>query len=43
MGRTGNLLPYDEFSKVRPDVSKDEYGRYQAFKYDKNTDLNPRW
>ena len=40
MGRTGNLLPYDEFSKVRPDVSPDEYGRYQAFKYDKNTDLN---
>ena len=22
MGRTGNLLPYDEFVKVRPDVSK---------------------
>ncbi len=41
MGRTGNLLPYEEFVKVRPDVSKDEYNRYQAFKYDKNTDLNP--
>jgi hypothetical protein len=41
MGRTGNLLPYDEFKKVRPDVSKDEYNRYQAFKYDKNVDLNP--
>ena len=41
MGRTGNLLPYDEFAKVRPDVSKDEYNRYQAFKYDKGTDLNP--
>ena len=41
MGRTGNLLPYDEFVKVRPDVSKDEYNRYQAFKYDKGTDLNP--
>ena len=27
-------------SAVRPDVSKDEYKRYQAFKYDKNTDLN---
>ena len=26
MGRTGNLLPYDEFVKVRPDVSKEEYG-----------------
>ena len=41
MGRTGNLLPYDEFVKVRPDVSRDEYNRYQAFKYDKGTDLNP--
>ena len=41
MGRTGNLLPYDEFSKVRPDVSKDEYNRYQAFKYDKREDWNP--
>ena len=41
MGRTGNLLPYDEFNQVRPDVSKDEYGRYQAFKYDKNEDWNP--
>ena len=26
LGRTGNLLPWDEFKKVRPDVSKDEYG-----------------
>ena len=41
MGRTGNLLPYDEFSKVRPDVSKEEYDRYQAFKYDKREDWNP--
>lgn len=41
MGRTGNLLPYDEFSKVRPDVSREEYNRYKAFKYDKKTDLNP--
>ena len=41
MGRTGNLLPYEEFAKVRPDVSRDEYNRYQAFKYDKNTDVNP--
>ena len=40
LGRTGNLLPYNEFVKVRPDVSKDEYNRYQAFKYDKNTDLD---
>ena len=41
MGRTGNLLPYDEFVKVRPDVSKEEYNKYQAFKYDKNEDWNP--
>ena len=41
MGRTGNLLPYDEFVKVRPDVSKDEYMRYKAFKFDKDVDVNP--
>ena len=42
MGSTGNLLPYDEFVKVRPDVSKEEYGRYKAFKHDKPMlDLNP--
>ena len=41
MGRTGNLLPYDEFVKVRPDVSPEEYKAYQAFKYDKNEDWNP--
>jgi hypothetical protein len=40
LGRTGNLLPYDEFSKVRPDVSPEEYRRYKAFKYDKNIDLD---
>ena len=41
MGRTGNLLPYEEFKKVRPDVSREEYNRYQAFKYDKSEDYNP--
>lgn len=41
LGRTGNLLPYDEFKKVRPDVSKAEYNAYKAFKYDKAVDLNP--
>ena len=41
MGRTGNLLPYDEFSKERPDVSRGEYNAYKAFKYDKDVDLNP--
>ena len=42
VGRTGNLLPYEEFKKVRPDVTKDEYNRYQAFKYAKDVDLDPR-
>jgi hypothetical protein len=41
MGRTGNLLPYEQYKEVRPDVSKDEYGAYKAFKYDKRLDLNP--
>lgn len=41
LGRTGNLLPWDEFKQVRPDVSKDEYMRYKAFKFDKNMDFNP--
>ena len=41
MGRTGNLLPYNEFVKVRPDVSREEYNKYQAFKYDKDEDYNP--
>ena len=40
-GRTGNLLPYDEFVKERPDVSKAEYNDYKGFKYDKDIDLNP--
>ena len=40
MGRTGNLLPYDEFKKVRPDVSKAEYNAYKAFKYDKDEDYD---
>ena len=41
LGKTGNLLPWDEFKKVRPDVSKDEYMRYKAFKFEKDADLNP--
>jgi len=41
LGRTGNLLDYDEFKKVRPDVSKGEYNAYKAFKYDKAIDVNP--
>ena len=41
LGRTGGLLNWDDFKKVRPDVSKDEYMRYKAFKYDNDLDLNP--
>ena len=40
LGRTGNMLPWDEFKKVRPDVSKGEYMRYKAFKYDKEGDAD---
>jgi len=42
LGRTGNLLPYEEFSKYRPDVDIGEYNRYKAFKYDKELDFDPR-
>ena len=41
MGRTGSLLPYSDFKEVRPDVSPQEYGQYQAFKYDNSEDYNP--
>ena len=41
LGKTGNLLPWDEFKQVRPDVSKGEYMAYKAFKFDNDTDLNP--
>tara|TARA_B100001250_G_scaffold160642_1_gene138014 strand:+ start:218 stop:1543 length:1326 start_codon:yes stop_codon:yes gene_type:complete len=41
LGRTGRLLPYDEFAKERPDVDKGEYQRYKAYQFDKKTDLNP--
>ena len=40
LGKTGNLLPYEEFSKHRSDVDRGDYNRYKAFKYDKDTDLN---
>ena len=41
LGRTGGLLNWDEFKQVRPDVSKDEYMRYKAFKFDNGMDMNP--
>ena len=40
LGKTGNLLPYDEFTKHRPDVSREEYNAYKAFKWDKEADYN---
>ena len=40
LGKTGNLLPYEEFSKHRPDVSREDYNRYKAFKWDKEADYN---
>lgn len=41
MGKQGNLLPYDEFVKVRPDVSIQEYANYKGDKYDNDEDYNP--
>lgn len=41
LGREGKLLPYDEFSNERPDVSAGDYQAYKAYKFDKNLDLNP--
>lgn len=41
LGKTGNLLPYQQFAQERPDVSREDYNRYKAFKYDKDVDLNP--
>ena len=40
LGRSGNLLPWSEFKEQRPDVSKDEYMRYKAFKFDNKGDGN---
>ena len=41
LGRTGGLLPWNEFKKVRPDVSEAEYRAYQADKFDNSEDWNP--
>lgn len=40
LGQTGGLLPYDEFVKVRPDVSPEQYKAYKAFKGSRGTDLD---
>jgi hypothetical protein len=31
LGRTGSLLPYNEFVKERPDVSREEYNNYKNY------------
>lgn len=41
LGRTGGLLPYNEFVKERPDVSKEEYYKYKTYLHNKQLDLNP--
>ena len=41
LGRTGNLLNWEDFKKVRPDVSKDEYMAYKGFKFDNRMDFDP--
>lgn len=33
IGMTGSLLPFNEFTQERPDVSRDEYEAYKAFLY----------
>jgi hypothetical protein len=34
-GRTGRVLPWEEFHAERPDVSFDDYQRYAAYQFDK--------
>lgn len=41
LGRRGDILPWEEFKKVRPDVSKGEYMSYKGYKYGKDLDVNP--
>jgi len=41
IGRSGKLLPYDEFNAERPDVAPDDYAKYKVYKYGKDWDINP--
>jgi len=41
LGQSGRLLPYDQFSEARPDVSKDEYRSYKINMNDRREDYNP--
>lgn len=34
-GRTGRVLPWEEFTQERPDVSYDDYKAYAAYQFDK--------
>lgn len=34
-GRTGRVLPWEEFTEERPDVAPGDYGAYRAYQYDK--------
>ncbi|MCE2837096.1 MAG: hypothetical protein LW834_09045, partial [Cyanobium sp. 49614_E6] len=34
-GRTGRVLPWEEFTAERPDVSYDDYQSYAAYQFDK--------
>ena len=40
LGRRGDILPWEEFKKVRPDVSKGEYMAYKGYRYNKKEDYN---
>ena len=39
LGRTGSLLPYDEFVKERPDVSRSEYNAYKRYLFSGNSPI----
>ena len=39
LGRTGSLLPYDEFVKERPDVSRSEYIAYKRYLFSGNSPI----
>ncbi|EHA63720.1 hypothetical protein [Synechococcus sp. WH 8016] len=40
LGRQGDLLPWEEFKKVRPDVSKSDYMSYKGYRFNKKEDWN---
>jgi hypothetical protein len=40
LGRQGDLLPWDEYKKIRPDVTKDEFMAYKGYRFNKQGDYN---